>query len=425
MVAAGFLSDDAVRRAVSAHGTPLYIYDEASLVAQAEAALSFPAPFGLSVRYAMKACPSRGVLNTLHGAGLVIDASSGYEAERAIRAGIPPQDIQITAQQIPDDLPGLLSQGVLYNACSLHQLKKFAEAAPGGEVSIRVNPGLGSGHSKRTNTGGPSSSFGIWHEYIGDALAIARDGGVRITGMHTHIGSGSDPGVWTHCAGLALDAAAKLPDVTRLSLGGGFKVGRMPGEASADIAEIGREVAPKIEAFAMTHGRELHIELEPGTFLTANAGALIARVIDVVDTGPDGFRFIKIDAGMAEILRPSMYGAQHPLRIVGASDAPGEDAAFVVAGHCCESGDILTPEAGNPEALEPRVLPTPAIGDYMVVGGAGAYCAAMPAGNYNSFPLSPEILQTTAGDLRLIRQRQMLDQILENENAVMATAEER
>ena len=418
-MAAPFLSDQTVREIARDFGTPVYVYDEAALVAQAEAALAFPAPFGLSVRYAMKACPSRAVVQTLHGAGLLIDASSEYEALRALRAGVPAGDIQITAQQVPNDLKALLDQGVLYNACSLSQLEAFAKAAPGGEVSIRVNPGLGSGHSKRTNTGGPSSSFGIWHEYIEDALAIAKENGIRITGMHTHIGSGSDPGVWTHCAGLALDAVAKLPDATRLSLGGGFKVGRMPGEPSANLASIGEEVAPKIEAFKLNHGRELHIELEPGTFLTANAGALIARVMDLADTGDQGYRFIKIDAGMAEILRPSMYGAQHPLRIVGANGDPGAETPFVVAGHCCESGDILTPEAGDPESLEPRVLPEPTIGDYMVIGGAGAYCAGMPAGNYNTFPLPPEVMQMTNGELKLIRQKQTIDQILANEEAAL------
>lgn len=419
-MAAPYLSDETVRRLVSEFGTPLYVYDEAALVAQAEAALAFPAPFGLSVRYAMKACPSRVVVQTLHRAGLLLDASSEYEAKRALRAGIPAGDIQITAQQVPNNLEALVNQGVLYNACSLSQLEAFGKAAPGGEVSIRVNPGLGSGHSKRTNTGGPSSSFGIWHEYIVKALEIAHAHKVRITGMHTHIGSGSDPGVWTHCAGLALDVAAKLPDATRLSLGGGFKVGRMPGETSADLAAIGREVAPKIEAFAMNHGRELHIELEPGTFLTANAGALIATVMDLTDTGEQGYRFIKIDAGMSEILRPSMYGAQHPLRIVGANSDPGAEAPFIVAGHCCESGDILTPVAGNPEALEPRVLPEPKLGDIMVIGGAGAYCAGMPAGNYNTFPLPPEVMQMTSGELKLVRQRQTLDQILENEEAALS-----
>src|SRR5690606_10965144 len=130
-------------------------------------------------------------------------------------------------------------------------------------------------------------SFGIWHEHLGEVLEIARHYNLTIRGMHTHIGSGSDPEVWVHCAQMALDIAAKLPNVELLSLGGGHKVGRMPGEPSADLTDIGARIVPMFEQFAKDHGRELHLELEPGTFYVANAGALIVRVMDVVDTGEE------------------------------------------------------------------------------------------------------------------------------------------
>ena len=97
-------------------------------------------------------------------------------------------------------LTGLVQLGVLYNACSLFQLERFGRAFPGRDVTIRVNPGQGSGASHRVNTGGPTSSFGIWHEYLDDAKAMAERHGVLIRGLHTHIGSGSDPAVWTRVA---------------------------------------------------------------------------------------------------------------------------------------------------------------------------------------------------------------------------------
>ena len=410
-----FLNEEQVREVRSRFGTPVFIYDQASLEARAHEVLDFPNAFGLTARYAMKALPTAAVIRILTQAGLHIDASSGFEAERAMRAGVPAGHIQLTAQELPGNLKELLGRGVLMNACSIEQLKTFGELCPGKTVTVRVNPGRGSGHSNKTNVGGPSASFGIWHEHMDRAMATARDFGVTIAGMHTHIGSGSDPEVWERCALMSLGIAAQLPDVTVLSLGGGYKVGRMPGEASTDLSVIGAHISEAFQAFAGDHGRRLHLEVEPGTYLVANAGALVCTVIDVVDTGTDGYRFIKVDAGMTEVLRPSLYGAQHPIASVAADDTPRDALDYLVSGHCCESGDLLTPDPGNPEGLGPRRLPETRIGDTIVVGGAGAYCAAMSAKNYNSFPEAAEVLLAKDGSLHLIRRRQTLDQIVANE----------
>lgn len=410
-----FLSEDQVRQIREGYGTPVYIYDEATLEQRAKDLNGFPNAFGLLPRYAMKALPTAAILQLFHRAGLHIDASSGYEAERAMRAGIPAAHIQITAQEIAKNLKELVTQGVLYNACSLHQLNTYGELFPGTEISVRINPGLGSGHSNRTNVGGPGSSFGIWHAYTDEVQAAAKNHGLSITGMHSHIGSGTDPDVWQRCARMTLDIAARFPELKRLNLGGGFKVARMPNENSADMQRIGEAIAEDFRAFAARHGRELRLELEPGTWLVANAGALVATVIDVVDTGSEGYRFIKTDTGMTEILRPSMYGAQHPMTVIPANGTATETAAAVVVGHCCESGDILSPAPGDPEALAPRDLAKASIGDILVIEGAGAYCSAQTAVNYNSFLKAPELMLKTDGTLELIRRRQTFDQMLENE----------
>ncbi len=410
-----FLTEDQVRAVRRTFGTPVYVYDERTLEAQAKQALNFPSPYGSTVRFAMKALPNSAVIRIFDALGLHIDASSGYEARRAMLAGVPPDHIQITAQEMPHDLDDLLKKGVLFNACSLHQLRTFGELRPGAEVSVRINPGLGSGHSNRTNTGGPSASFGIWHEYLDDIFAIQREYGLWITRMHTHIGSGTDPDAWNHCAKMSLDVAARFPSVLSLNLGGGFKVGRMAGEVSADMAKIGAYIAREFEAFFEQHARKLHLEIEPGTFLVANAGAIVCTAIDVVDTGAAGYRFIKVDTGMTEITRPSLYGAQHPIVVVPAEPGSRETREYLVAGHCCESGDLLTPEPGNPEGLKPRLLAEARVGDAVVVGGAGAYCSGMSTKNYNSFPEAAEVLLAKNGEFKLIRKRQTIEQMIANE----------
>ncbi|MFA6110609.1 MAG: diaminopimelate decarboxylase [Candidatus Latescibacterota bacterium] len=412
---ASFLTEAVVRRVQREFGTPTFVYDQGTLESLARQALAFPNPYGLIARYAMKACPTAAVIRVLNRAGLHLDASSGHEVRRALRAAVPAAEIQLTAQEQPTDLVELIRLGVRFNACSISQLAAFGRAFPEGELSVRVNPGLGSGHSNRTNVGGPSASFGIWHEHLEQVLAVQREYRLRITGVHSHIGSGSDPEVWQHCARLTLGIAARLPEVTRINLGGGFKVGRMPGEPSTDLQVAGQPVAAELERFAAAHGRRLRLEIEPGNFLAANAGALVCTVTDVVDTGPSGYRFVKVNAGMTEILRPSLYGAQHPIAVVAADGVARARAEYLVAGHCCESGDVLTPEPANPEGLRPRLLPEPRIGDGVVIGGSGAYCSGMSAKNYNSFPEAAELLQAIDGSLHLIRRRQTLDQLLANE----------
>jgi len=411
-----FLSEEQVREIGRRFGTPVFVYDQKTLEMRAKEVLAFPNLFGLTARYAMKALPSAAVLRIFANAGLHIDASSGFEAERAIRAGIPADHIQLTAQQLHEDFETLINKGVNFNACSLHQLESYGKRFPGTEVCVRINPGLGSGSTNRTNVGGPSSSFGIWHEKLDEVQRIAAQYNLRIGRMHTHIGSGSNPDIWVHCARLSLDIAAKLPEARILSLGGGYKVGRMQYETSADLQSIGNKVLPEFAAFAQQHNRKLHLEVEPGTYLVANAGALITTAMDMIDTGPTGYRFIKIDAGMTELLRPSLYGAQHPLISVAADTTQRHGTSeYIVVGHCCESGDILTPEPGNSEGLQPRQLRETTIGDLVVIEGTGAYSASMASKNYNSFPECAEVLVTNDGELKLIRKRQTLDQILQNE----------
>jgi len=396
-------------------GTPVFIYDQKILEDQARLVLGFPNAFGLTARYAMKACPTGAILRTLTDTGLHIDASSGYEAERALQAGIVPGRIQLTAQQVPHNLETLVKKGIHFNACSIAQIHAFGAIFPGRELSVRVNPGLGSGHNNRTNVGGPAASFGIWHEHLNEALAAGQKYGLRFTRLHTHIGSGSDPKVWQRVALMSLDTCARLPDVTVLNLGGGFKVGRVRGEATANLRRIGAPIAKAFQAFYAKHRRKLRLEIEPGTYLAANACALLATVIDVVDTGRRGYSFIKVDAGMTELLRPSMYGAQHPIDVVPATVGRRRRMRYVVVGHCCESGDVLTPVPGSPEGLQPRLLPETRIGDLVVLGGAGAYGSSMAAKNYNSFPEAAEVMLGKDGSIALIRKRQTLGQIIQNE----------
>ena len=412
-----FLNHEDVEQVRREFGTPTYVYDEATLRANANTLKAFPNAFGFFPRYAMKAAPSGAILRLFNLEGLGIDASSGYEIERAIRVGYGTESISLSTQELPDNFASWVEEGVKVNLCSLEQARRFAEARPGESVGLRFNPGLGSGGTNRTNVGGPASSFGIWKDDLEEAKRICAQAGLVVERIHTHIGSGSDPEVWKKVAGMSLDLVRSFPEVTHLNLGGGFKVGRMKDEPSTNLAEVGTPVKTAFEEFASETGRRLTLELEPGTFLVANACALVSSVQDVTSTGPEGYRFLKLDAGMTEVLRPSLYGAQHPIILSPDGDNPAQRRPLpqVVVGHCCESGDLLTPASGDAEAISPRELPEGKVGDACVIEGVGAYCSSMTAKNYNSFPEAAEALRREDGSFALIRKRQSLDQILENE----------
>ena len=401
-------------------GTPLYIYDFASLRMHAQAALRFPNAFGLTVRYAMKAAPNAAILHIFDAEGLHFDAGSGYEVERALKAGISPAKICLSTQEMPANFAELIAQGIQFNACSLHQIERFGKTFPNSVLGLRFNPGLGSGSTAKTNVGGPASSFGIWNAAIDEAKSLLEKHRLRAARVHTHIGSGSDPSIWERAARLSLDLARHLPNVTTLNLGGGFKIARMATETAANLDAIGSSVRSAFIALAAETGRHLHLEIEPGAYLVANAGAVLAKVQDTTTTGPEGFTFLKLDAGMTEILRPSLYGAQHPITIIHQAcntATARRTEPSVVVGHCCESGDLLTPAPNDAETLAPRTLNHARIGDLCVIGGAGAYCSAMAAKNYNSFPEAAEVLLDETGTPHLIRKRQTLDQIIQNEIA--------
>lgn len=383
-----FSKDQAIELA-SRYGTPLMAYSRQLLTERAQLFMGVSMPFGHTVRYAMKANAHPEIIALFHQQGLHFDASSSFEAAALLQQGIPGSHISVSSQQPAHNLAELLDANVQFVATSLHQLRLFTEVAgTGAHVGLRVNPEVGDGHSNRTNTGGIASSFGLWHAYLADALTLAAEKHVVIDRLHVHVGSGADPGVWKSVIGKALSIVRKMPQVTTLDIGGGYKVARANGESEADISAIGKLFAKALQDFADETGRRIRLETEPGTWLVAHAGTLIAEVVDIVDTGSAGYTFLRLNTGMNDIIRPAMYGAQH--NVVVLNDAV-EQSEYVAVGHNCETGDILTPAPGDPERIQARRMNKAAIGDIVAIADTGAYCASFSTKGYNSFPTAKEI----------------------------------
>lgn len=384
------LTNPQLTQLANEHGSPLFVYDHTNLEERAKQLTELRLPFGITPRYAVKANNHAEIIALFNEAGLSFDASSSYEVTELLKQGIAAEKISLSSQQPAHNLPELLEAGVQYVATSLHQLELFTGVAKSGaSVGLRINPGLGAGHNNRTTTGGANSSFGLWNAYLPDALKMAAEADVRITRLHIHIGSGADPKMWGEVMKTSLAIVGQMPDVTSLDIGGGFKIHRYGDEHEADMAEIAEVFASELTTFAEKTGRKLHLEIEPGTWLVAHAGTLLAEVVDIVDTGADGHAFLRLNTGMNDIIRPSMYGAQHKIEVLSGAS---EQEEYVVVGHNCETGDILTPAPGDPEGLEARAMNKAAIGDIVAIYDAGAYCASFSAHGYNSFPSAKEII---------------------------------
>lgn len=413
-------------------GTPLYLYDEAAIVERCREIRSMPHAFGLEPRFAMKANSSRAILQLVAAEGFGIDSSSLNEARRAAAAGLPWERIMLTTQEVPRggeraELERMMAAGLRYTVCSLLQLELVADSAARQRLplALRVHPGVGSGESATRNTGDKYSCFGVHLSDLPRALELGRAKGLRFQTVHVHIGSGGDPAAWRQNVDRELGIVERhFPDATRVSFGGGLRVARMPDETPADPQALGAYAKQRIEELAGRTGRRLVMEVEPGTYIVANAGYVVTSVLDVKRTGPDGFEFLVCDGGMEVNTRPLLYGSRHPFYLVGADgqlksseyDLAGLDPERdlrVVVGRCCESGDSQSlDEAGH---IVPRLIAAAEAGDFVVVGGAGAYCASMSPFNYNSHLQAPEALLRSNGRLELIRRTQTLEQITANE----------
>ncbi len=410
MESLNFLTPETISKAITLVGSPAYVYCRKTIEQRCSEVSAFPSAFGFNARYALKANPHLAILKIIEAMGLHFDASSEYEVMRCLHAGIPGEKIQLTSQQFPNKhLTEIINAGVLFNACSLRQIESFGKAFPGSNISIRVNPGTGSGSNRKTNVGGPSASFGIWHEHTNQAAEIAAKHNLNITRIHSHIGSGSDPDVWKAVTEMTLAQADKFPSVHTVNLGGGFKVARMSAEKSTNLQEVGEFVKSVFTQHAQNTGKQYKLEIEPGTYLSANCGSLICHVDDISNTGKDGYTFLKLNTGMDTITRPALYAADHPIIIINNSS---ETQDYVVCGHCCESGDVFTVDESD--TLTTATLNKAEIGDPVVIEGAGAYCASMSLKNYNSFPTTPQLL-LDKDTLKIIQQPQSLTNMLSPE----------
>ena len=379
--------------------TPFYCYSTATLTRHYQVFAGAFADVEALVCYAMKANSNQAVIKTLAELGAGADVVSGGELQRALAAGIPPEKIMFSGiGKTAAELALAVDEGILcINAESEGELELLSTIAAGkgrhARVSIRVNPDVDPGTHAKIATGKSENKFGI---PISRARAIythaARLPGLEITGVDMHIGSqitALEP--FDRAFALLSDFVRSLRAdghrITHVDLGGGLGI----------PYHHDNEPPPHPEAYAgmvkrATHGLGCTLVFEPGRVIVGNAGILVTRVLYLKHG--ETKTFVVVDAGMNDLVRPTLYEAHHDVRPVKEPASGARRIVADVVGPVCESGDFL--------ALD-RELSEPRPGDLLAIMSAGAY-GAVQAGTYNSRPLVPEVL-VREGEWALVRPR--------------------
>ncbi|MBR7791395.1 diaminopimelate decarboxylase [Undibacterium sp. FT147W] len=407
------ISNTQIAQIANEFHTPCWAYD-ASIIRQQIARLK---QFDV-IRFAQKASSNIHLLRLMREQGVMVDSVSLGEVERALAAGYAPTanadqthaSIVFTADLLDRNaLKRVVELNIPVNCGSPQMLEQLGQAHRGHPVWLRINPGFGHGHSRKTNTGGEQSKHGIWFEELPEALKIIDQYGLQLIGLHMHIGSGVDyDHLQSVCDAMIAQVKTANRDLQAISIGGGLSIPYRGDEAVVDTDhyfQIWDKARKEIEAHL---GHKISMEIEPGRFLVAQSGILISELRAQKQVGNNFF--VLVDAGFNDLARPAMYGSFHRITAHTADGTPRTTALkpTVVAGPLCESGDVFTQEDGG--VVTTQDLPACEIGDLFVFHDTGAYGASMSS-NYNSRPLIPEVL--VDGDkITQIRRRQTIQELI-------------
>jgi diaminopimelate decarboxylase/aspartate kinase len=319
--------------------------------------------------YAMKANWHPQILRRVYAAGLSLECVSQGELAHAFASvpGLDPGRVLFTPNFAPRaEYEFGFAKGVRVTLDNVFPLKMWPQVFRGREIFLRVDPGFGRGHHSHVRTGGVHSKFGVPLSDIDELAALTLAAGVRVTGLHAHTGSGIfNVANWTDTGELLADLAARFPHVAVVDLGGGIGVPEQLGHGEIDLGKLDRGVAALAERFP-------HIEfwMEPGRFLVAKAGVLVAVVTQL--KGKGDVQYVGIATGMNSLIRPALYGAHHDIRNLTRLDEPMSHRVTVV-GPICETADQLGVDRWLPQTRE---------GDVLLIATCGAYGYAMSS-NYN------------------------------------------
>ena len=394
-----------LERIADEHGTPLYVVD---LDRIRENYRRFDDAFPEArVMYAAKANTGRAVLSAVMDAGAEIECAARGELQRAIDAGADPNRLRYTAVNPPavdlEYATGLAAEhaGLTVTAGARDTFDRLADLGFDGRVSIRVNPGIGTGHHEKVATG-KDAKFGV---PAAEVPAVAREVAAEfdLVGLHAHVGSGVlHDDLDDHCralstvAEIAREVGGAVDGLEFVDFGGGFGVPYRPETEPLDLSVVADRVRAAVGEL------DARVELEPGRYVAADAATILTRVNTVKRT-PET-TVVGVDASLATLVRPAMFDAYHAIRNLSGPDREQEPVS--VGGPCCTSADVFSTD---------RPLAQPERGDLLAVGNAGAYGYEL-ASRFHSQPLPGEVA-VEDGETRVTREAETLGDVTRLEKA--------
>jgi diaminopimelate decarboxylase len=394
------------------HRTPLYVYDEAT-VRQRSSEYVAAMGSGGQVLYSAKAFASPHFLRVVAEEGLGLDVVSAGELDLALRSGFPQDRIHFLGNnKSREDLKAAYQAGAVIVIDGAHEFDLLSRVVPQGKrtpVMLRISPGVKPDTHDHISTGQLDSKFGFSIESgaargaVEEALRHPR---LDLVGLHSHIGSQIFAlGAYKKAMEIMLDLLVELRDELKfvprkLGAGGGLGIAYTHQDDPPTPRHFVETVRHALESGCASRGLKVpELVVEPGRSIAGPAGVALYTVGSIKDI-PGVRRYVAVDGGMGDNIRPKLYGARYEAVLASAPDrAP--DGKVTIAGKYCESTDILISDIEMPE-LKP--------GDILCVPAAGAYCLAM-ASNYNGMP-RPEVLMVSDGAARVMRRRETLDDLV-------------
>jgi diaminopimelate decarboxylase len=383
------------------YGTPLYVYDAGEMEKQITAFRQAFSVDDLHIHYACKALTNINILRLMRRWGVGLDTVSLEEVNVGLLAGFSPEEIMFTPNMVGfEEIAQAVELGVRINIDNLPFLLRFGQVFPETPVCVRLNPHILAGGNMNISVGHTHSKFGISFEQIDEIKTIVKNTGLKIEGLHIHVGSDvKDAESFVEVANLLFEVALDFPDLSFLDLGGGFKIKYRPEDKKVDLTELGQRLSAAFQGFCNRYGKKLSLIFEPGKYLVSEAGYFFVQV-NVVKRTPYVL-FAGVDSGFNHLIRPMFYDAYH--HITNCSNPDGVLSTYDIVGNICET-DTFAKNRELPEIKE---------GDILCFHQAGAYGYTM-ASNYNSRPRPAEALFIEGG-IHIIRKRETLTEILQTQ----------
>ena len=388
-------------------GSPLYVYNEQILRNQCKNIMALCKYPHYRANYAMKANTNISLMSIIREEGLYVDVSSIGEAICAQAAGYAPQQMLFIVNGISaTEMQQIIDMGAVLCVDSISQLLTYAQLNPGGEVALRFNPGVGGGHHANVVTGGDGTKFGITPEHIPRVHEILLAHKLQLIGITHHIGSQNWGDVYMQGVHAILKIAQQFKGLKFIDLGGGFATPyhKQDGEGPMDLVAFGSALDTVLFEFAAKYGDEIMFIVEPGRYIAAECGVLLGTANATKQNG--AIKYVGTDLGFSVFARTTLYSSHHDIEVYQKNtiDIDNKTEVVSIVGNQCESGDYI---AKN------RSLPLISVGDIVGVLDAGAYGYSM-ASNYNHRPRPAEVLITCAGEVKLIRRSDTLEDMIRN-----------